>query len=209
MENYRKLGPRLRRFAEGIAEGLSAADAVRRIKPKARCPKQQGWKWRHLPTVSAAIEELETQAMENAGITSTRTWLEVARIAYFDHRKLVDDNGEQIPLHRLDADTVAAIAGIDVEELFSGRGEERAQIGALKKYRAWNKLDALKIILQAKKELVDRHEVTGKDGGAIEIADARERNLALVKSVASRITGAAAAGAAGADPEPDDAGGDA
>jgi|SRR6185437_4013245 len=186
MENYRKLKPRLRRFAEAIVEGVKQTDAALLIKPNSRSPKRLGYKLRHDPVISAAIEELEAQAMEEAGITSTRAWTEVARIAFFDHRKLVDEKGEPIPLHKLDEATVAAIAGIDVEEILAGRGEERALVGALKKYRAWNKVDALKMILQAKRELVDRHELTGKDGGPIK-SETNAPSLADFYNTVTRI----------------------
>lgn len=69
MENYFKLGPRLRRFAELIAEGRSQTEAARILRPNAKEPKKLGWKWRHYPTVSAAIEELEAEAIREAGIT--------------------------------------------------------------------------------------------------------------------------------------------
>ncbi len=55
----------------------------------------------------------------------------------------------------------------------------------------------------------DRTELTGKDGGPIEVDNARERNLALIKSVASRTAGSPAAGAASAGAQPTDGGGNA
>lgn len=155
MENYLKLPSRLRRFAELLAQGETAADAVRQIRPRAKWPKQQGYKWRHHPRIAAALKELDADAMTAAGISTARAWREVRRIAEFDHRRLSDKDGNPIPLHKLDSDTAAAIAGIDFEELFAGRGEDRFRVGTLKKYRAWNKVDALKMILQAKKEIVD------------------------------------------------------
>lgn len=81
MENYLKLGARLRRFAEAIVAGSTAADAVRLVRPKARCPKQQGWKWRHLPRVAAAIEELETATVLEAGITRLSVLQRLDRVA--------------------------------------------------------------------------------------------------------------------------------
>lgn len=168
MENYARLGPRFRRFVELIVEGKPQHEAALAIKPNSRSPRKLGWKWRHTPRISAAIDELESQAMERAGITTTRAWIEVARVAFFDHRKLLDEEGNPLPLHKVDDDTIAAIAGIDMEELFEGRGESREHVGTLKKYRAWSKTDALKMILQAKRELVERHEHSGPNGGPMQ-----------------------------------------
>ena len=52
-------------------------------------------------------------------------------------------------------------------------------------------------------------EVTGKDGGPIEIDNARERNLALLEAVASRVAGQHAAAAEAGSAEPAEPGGDA
>ena len=62
LENYRKLGPRLRRFAELVAGGESNVQAARTLRPRSKEPKKLGWYWRHLPTVDAAIEELQADA---------------------------------------------------------------------------------------------------------------------------------------------------
>lgn len=173
MENYFKLGPALRRFVDELAKpdvgpGRDGAVIVRKIRPQCSHPAQQAWRWKRMPVVKAAIEERRAEYLESAGIDGARAWIEIARIAYFDHRKLTDAEGNPIPLHKLDDATVAAIAGIDVEELFVGRGDDRVQIGTLKKYRTWNKVDALKMILEAKRELVQRHELTGLGGGPLQ-----------------------------------------
>lgn len=69
VENYLKLPARLRRFAELIVEGETAAEAVRKVRPQCNRPKQQGYTWRHNPRVAAAIEELEAATVIEAGIT--------------------------------------------------------------------------------------------------------------------------------------------
>ena len=81
MENYRKLKPRLRRFAEAIVEGVKQTDAALLIKPNSRSPKRLGYKLRHDPVISAAIEELEAQAMEDAGVTLSGVLLRMNEIA--------------------------------------------------------------------------------------------------------------------------------
>jgi phage terminase small subunit len=80
MENYLKLPARLKRFAEAIAEGRTAAEAVRLVRPRARCPKQQGWRWKQIPQVGAAIRELEQLTAEEAGITRLQVLLDAKEI---------------------------------------------------------------------------------------------------------------------------------
>lgn len=143
--------------------------------------------------VAAAVAERELRAMERAGITRTRTWLEVRRLAFFDHRKLVDEHGDPRQLHELDADTAAAIAGIDLEEIFAGSGEDRRPIGVLKKYRAWNKTEALKMILQAFGALVEKHEISVTDDSELSELD-RARRVAILLARGLQLQQAAGAG---------------
>jgi phage terminase small subunit len=61
--------------------------------------------------VAARIAEIREKAARNVGLSIERTLLEVARIAYFDKRKLYDPvTGELLPPHRWDDDTAAAIS---------------------------------------------------------------------------------------------------
>lgn len=80
MENYRKLKPRLRRFAEAIASGKRSCDAALIVMPQSKSPKRLGWKLRNIPRVAAAIEELEAQAIEDAGITRVQVLLDAQAI---------------------------------------------------------------------------------------------------------------------------------
>jgi phage terminase small subunit len=175
MSAYSKLPPRRRKFVDAyLRKGVGAYAYTEVYGSQVKRPNAGACKLLADPLVAAAIIEREERAMENAGITRTRTWIEMRRVAYFDHRKLVGPDGNPIPLHELDEDTAAAIAGIDVEELFEGRGESRMHVGRLRKYRAWNKNEALKLILQSYGALIDRHEHAGPNGGAIPVKDASE-----------------------------------
>lgn len=179
---YEKLKPRFRRFVDDIVMGETGVQAAKNLGFGGEGPRFYASKLRKRPDIRAAIEERETEAMETAGITRTRTWIEVGRIAYFDPAKLVGPNGEHLPLHELDEDTRAAIAGVEVEELFEGTGRDRVRIGDIRKYRLSSKLDANKLILQRMGELVDKHEVAGPNGAPLQAA-APVLNLTLTGDV--------------------------
>ncbi len=66
--------------------------------------------------VSQLIRERSQKLAQKMELTTERTLREVARLAYFDPRKLLDNTGRPKPLHELDDDTAAAVAGIDVED---------------------------------------------------------------------------------------------
>lgn len=167
---YEKLPPRFRRFVDHVVDGMPGADIARKLGMGGKEPKIWACRVKARQDVKDAIAEREAEAMQEAGISLTRSWIEIRRIAYFDPAKLVNENGEHLPLHELDEDTRAAIAGVEVEELYEGTGRDRVRIGDLKKYRVASKLDANKLILQRRGELVEKHEFAGPGGKELNAA---------------------------------------
>lgn len=95
------------------------------------------------PKVSAAIQKRREALGARVGLSVERTLREVARIAYFDPRKLYDKRGELKPITELDDDTAAVIAGVDHVEEYTGRGDERELTGYTKKLKLADKNAAL------------------------------------------------------------------
>lgn len=79
----------------------------------------------------------------DAGITLERTLREIARIAYFDPRRMFDATGHPLALHQLEDDTAAVIAGLDVFEEWVGAGDSRTLVGHVKKWKLADKGAAL------------------------------------------------------------------
>lgn len=69
--------------------------------------------------VRAAIDTGLSDLAHRVGISSEMVLRERKRIAFFDPRKLLDKDGFPIPIQDLDADTAAAIAGLDVVQMSS------------------------------------------------------------------------------------------
>ncbi len=114
--------------------------------------------------IVTAIAE-QTAAIEKAAtITSERVMQEYARIAFFDPRKLFDEDGSPKSVTELDDDTAAAIAGIEVVTI----GNAEMGIGQVRKYRIADKKGALDSVAKILGMIVDRRELTGKNGGPIE-----------------------------------------
>jgi phage terminase small subunit len=80
---------------------------------------------------------------ESTGLSVARTLKEVARLAYFDPRKLFDSEGRLIPMTELDDDTAAAVASIEVVEEFESVDGKRVPAGLLKKIKIADKNSAL------------------------------------------------------------------
>ena len=93
--------------------------------------------------VQKAIQAAKAKLLQAADLTAERTLREIARIAYFDPRKMMGEDGQPVALHRLDDDTAAAINGLEVLEEYEGSGEDRKLVGHVKKYKIADKNAAL------------------------------------------------------------------
>jgi hypothetical protein len=65
--------------------------------------------------VRARVQELREGLLKATDITAQRVMLELARVAFADVRKVFDTDGKLIPIHKLDDDAAASIAGIEFE----------------------------------------------------------------------------------------------
>ena len=97
--------------------------------------------------VKAALVKPIEKAIEKTQLTAERIIQEMCRVAFLDIRKLFDENGQLRPVTELDDDTAAAIMGIDIDEIFDGRGNNRKKIGYSRKVRTVSKMDALSKLL--------------------------------------------------------------
>lgn len=204
-ENYLSLPQRMQRFVELIVEThgfRNGADIVREVDPQCRQPKQQAWRWLKKPRVIAAIRELRAKPR-----------------AAFERRYARHLAGNY---NRANADrsliVAAAMLGAEAVGLPKDPREWPQELkdciegvklkDGLPEITLSDRNTASRLFAQHMGWLTELHEVTGKDGGPIEIDNARERNLALIKSVASRVTGGTAAGPASASPQPTEPRGD-
>lgn len=75
-----------------------------------------------LPEVIERVEELERETAESLKITREKVLLRLADIAFFDPRKMYRDDGRLLPIHKMDADVAAGVAGFEEEEIFEEAG---------------------------------------------------------------------------------------
>lgn len=102
-------------------------------------------------------------------LNAERTKLEIARIAYFDPRRMFDKDGRPLSITELDDDTAAVVAGLDV---FEERDSEGMVIGHVKKWKIASKVEAL--------------EKAAKIGGLYEIDNNQLRPLTQVVVVPAK-----------------------
>jgi phage terminase small subunit len=70
----------------------------------------------------------------------------LSAIARADIRKVVGPDGEPLLLNELDDETAAGLGGVEVEEIYEGRGEERRSIGRLHKFKTRDTIRALELL---------------------------------------------------------------
>lgn len=95
--------------------------------------------------ISQQIKVRTQKLVSTMELTTERTLREVARLAYFDPRKLLDNTGRPKALSELDDDTAAAIAGIEVVDKFddAAPGTKERLPSTVIKYRLADKNAAL------------------------------------------------------------------
>jgi len=90
------------------------------------------------------IAELKAEQTKRLQMTADEVLIELSAVAKADIRKAFNADGSLLPINEIPEDIAKAIAGIDIDDLFEGIGEDREQVGFTKKVRLFNKIQALR-----------------------------------------------------------------
>jgi hypothetical protein len=188
---YDRLPRRYKRFVDAYVPGLSAAEALRQSGYKGLYPSVVAYKLLKRPEIVEAIAEKEAFFIAEMGVRAERIIRETLAIATCDPRRLEDENGKAIPLHKLDDAMAAALSGVEVEDI-SSNGET----GKRYKYKFWDKNKALDKLGQFKKLWdagktsvnVDARSVTLNAPGGPEALSGAIRLLEQARSIAAPVT---------------------
>lgn len=144
----RKLDNRESRFVDEYLIHLDPCRAALSAGYSQTIAKSKAYQWvsnsKVKPHVYAAIQAKMDSRSKHAGITQERVLQELSRLAFLDIRKAFKEDGSLRPLHELDDDTAAAIAGMEVVEI-GGDGEA---IGVTKKIKLSDKKGALELVMR-------------------------------------------------------------
>lgn len=144
-------------FAELLARGYSAASSWEYVfRHKARdldkeTIRVRGKELARNPQIQARVKELIEMATTKAQVNVDRVLQEMARIAFFDARKLFDATGAPLDITALDDDTAAVIVGCDVVTV----GNADMGVGQVRKIKLADKGKGL--------EMLARHLAMFKD----------------------------------------------
>ena len=93
------------------------------------------------PEIQSAIQQAKEALQKRTEITQDMVLRETAKLAFFDIRKMFDENGRPLDISKLDDGTAAALVGLEVQDVAGSDGD-----GFVKKYRMADKLKALELL---------------------------------------------------------------
>lgn len=123
------------------------------------------------PEIAEAIAESMKARSARTGITQDRVLQELARIAFFDPRKMFHGDGSPKSICELDDDTAAAVNGLDVVNI----GNSDVGIGQVLKYKVADKGAALTNAMRHLGMFNDKLDVNVTNTLAERLARAKKR----------------------------------
>ena len=105
-----------RRFVAEYLVDLNATQAAIRAGYSSKTAHSVGHENLRKPEISAAVQEAMKAREQRTEITQDRVLQELARIAFFDLRKLYREDGSMKSPDEWDDDTAAAMSGLDIQE---------------------------------------------------------------------------------------------
>lgn len=166
------------RFVAEYLVDLNATQAAIRAGYSVKTAGSVGFENLKKPEIAAAVQSAMKARAQRTEITADRVLQELARIAFFDIRKLYNETGGMKAPHELDDDAAAVLSGVDVTEEFEGHGADRQQVGFTKKAKVFDKGTALTLAMRHLGMLKDKVEHTGANGGPVQTVNLTPDQLA-------------------------------
>jgi phage terminase small subunit len=172
----KKLSPKQARFVTEYLIDLNATQAAERAGYSKKTAGAIGAENLKKPQIAEALADRQTKRFQKREITADWILDEIYKVAAFDVRRLYGPDGELLDIPKLDDDTAASVAGVEVNELFEGDGDQKHAYGLNKKIKLADKLRALEMLGRHKKLFTDKTEATVDEGQMSELLDAIRRS---------------------------------
>jgi len=143
MANTSKLTPKQEQFCNEYLIDLNATQAAIRAGYSKKTATEQASRLLINVKVIEYLNGLRSNLQKKTEITQQRVLDEYAKIAFFDIRRIYNDDGSLLPIKDIDDDSAAAIAGIECFEETERAGEETIVTGILRKVKITDKKGAL------------------------------------------------------------------
>lgn len=164
-----KLTPKQERFCEEYLIDLNKTQAAIRAGYSKDSAHSIGEENLRKPEIIKRVDELKALRQESLLITPESVLKELYDLAMVDITEAYDDAGWLKPLSEIPKNVRRAIAGLEVNELFDGQGDDKHIIGVAKKIKFYDKNKSLEMLGRHLKMFTDKKEVSGADGGPIQV----------------------------------------
>ena len=160
-----KLTPRQERFVQEYLIDLNATQAAIRAGYSTKGATVRGAELLANRKVQDSLGIAMKAREKRTCITQDRVLQELARIAFFDIRRLYHDDGTLKRPNELDDEAAAVLSAVEVTETMSG---EESALLATKKAKVFDKGTALTLAMRHLGMLNDKIAHTGPEGGPIQ-----------------------------------------
>ncbi len=157
------LTPKQQVFVREYLVDLNASAAYRRAGYTSGNPNVHGPRLVANGRIQDELARHMAARSEKVELTAEQVLREIKTAAFLDPLQLFAEDGTLLPLSRMPEAARRAIAGLEVEELFDGRGEDRRMIGYLKKIKLVSKEGTLTLAGRHLGMFTDKTEVTVKE----------------------------------------------
>lgn len=149
-------------FCLEYLKDLNATAAYQRARPDIgyNTARTEGSKLLAKPNIQQHIYELNEERKRAIKIDSEFVLNELYRIASTDVIGLFNDDGSIKPIQEIPEDLRRAVSSVEVLEYFEGYGEDREQVGIIKKIRLWSKDSSLDKLGKHLKLFTEKRELS-------------------------------------------------
>lgn len=131
--------PKQKAFVREYLVDLNATQAAIRSGYSQKTAHATGWENLRKPEIEEALLAAHQARATRTEITQNRVLEEITHAAFLDPLDLFREDGTLKPLSEMPEASRRAIAGLEVEEIYSGTGKDRKWIGYLKKIKLVSK----------------------------------------------------------------------
>lgn len=162
-------------FVREYLVDMNATQAARRAGYAQKSARQAGARLMSDAAIMTEIQNASAARAERVIVTADEVLRKLLHIADVDLADLYDEHGNLKNIHDIPEATRRAMAGIEVDELWEGRGEDRTQVGVTRKVKLWDKPRALELLGKHLKLFTEVHEHRGLERLAEEYRQAEAR----------------------------------
>ena len=163
------LNPKQQRFVAEYLKDLNATQAAIRAGYSAKTARVQGPRLLQNAAVSESVAAGQAKKLGKLELDAESVLGELLRIAKVDIAQAFEEDGNLRKLSEIPEDVRRAVAGIEIDDRWEGKGEDATRY-TVKKLKFWDKTRALELLAKNLNLLTERIEHSGPGGKGISIS---------------------------------------